>query len=460
MRRLSARTFGTATALCALALSASWQVAAAAERAPPEPAPRGPPQAPPPGGYALTLDQAVQLTLTRSERAKISDLNVAVADAAVEKAFATFMPALVASASGTQHASVKAPNPGLPATPSNSGQAGLTVSVPLLNASAFPLYGQARRLADAQRSQNVDDKRLLGFSAASAFFSVLNAQDIVTAALRQLDNARANLASTQARTQAQLSSTNDATKAQVDMAGSQREVEIDKGVLENALVQLAYVIYAPIPQTLVPPASTLDAAGKSLTSLENLVKFAVDHRPDVQVSRYQALAAHDFADEPLLRLVPTLGVQGQVLDTTADSAVTGRHDDETLTGTATWTLFDNGGRYADKHSRDAQADIADLNYRLLLRTVDEQVHGAAVLLASAQSAFQVASDTVKYARQNVDETEILYKQGLATALELVTANDSRFAAEVNYATAQFTMAQAYLSLRQALGLEVLGTELR
>lgn len=443
MRRPPARTIGMATALLACSFSAGGIARAAGP----------PPDAPPQGGYALTLDQAVQLTLTRSERAKISDLNVAVADAAVEKAFATFLPALVASASGTQHAAVVKP-------PSNSGQAALTVSVPLLNASAFPLYAQTRRLADAQRAQNVDDKRLLGYSAASAFFAVLNAQDIVTAALRQLDNARANLASTQARSQAQLSSSNDATKAQVDMSGARREVESDKGVLENALVQLAFVVYAPIPQSLVPPGPTLDAAGKSLTSLENLVRFATDHRPDVQVVRYQSMAAHDFADEPLLRLVPTLGVQGQVLETTADSALTGRHDDETLTGTATWTIFDNGARYADKHSRDAQADIADLNYRLVLRTVDEQVHGASVLLASAQSAFLVASDTVKYARQNVDETEILYKQGLATALELVIANDSRFTAEVNYATAQFTMAQVYLSLRQALGLDVLGTELR
>ena len=142
--------------------------------------------------------------------------------------------------------------------PSNSGQAALTVTQPILNAPAFPLLAQARRLADAQRSQNVDDKRLLGYASASAFFGVLNAQDIVTAANRQLDNARANLASTQARTQAALSSTNDATKAQLDMAGSQREVEIDKGVLDNALIQLAFMLYAPVPASLVAPSPTLD----------------------------------------------------------------------------------------------------------------------------------------------------------------------------------------------------------
>jgi len=160
-----------------------------------------------------------------------------------------------------------------------------------------------------------------------------------------------------------------------------------------------------------------------------------------------------------LRLLPALGLQGQAVATAATSPVTGRHDDETVTATLTWTLYDSGVRYADKHSRDAQAEISDLNARLLLRSVDAQVRSAAAQLAAAQAAFHVASDAVKYARQNVEETVILYRQGLATGLELVDANDSRFTAEVNYASAQFAMAQAYLALRQALGLEVLGTEL-
>ena len=122
-----------------------------------------------------------------------------------------------------------------------------------------------------------------------------------------------------------------------------------------------------------------------------------------------------------------------------------------------------GGMYdapLDQFTEAGWDSIADLNLQLLLRSVDAQVRSSAALLASSQAAFHVAADTVKYARQNVEETEILYRQGLATALELVDANDSRFTAEVNYATAQFAMAQAYLGLRQALGLEVLGTEVR
>jgi outer membrane protein TolC len=187
----------------------------------------------------------------------------------------------------------------------------------------------------------------------------------------------------------------------------------------------------------------------------------MDHRPDVNVLKHQAVAAHDFAGEPMLRFVPTLGLQGQALATTnPPGGVASRWHDETLQGTLTWTLYDAGVRYADKHSRDAQAEIADLNLQLLGRGVDAQVRAAVAVLVAAQAAYRVAVDAVRFARQNVDETAILYRQGLAKAIELVDANDSRFTAEVNYASAEYAMAQAYLGLRQALGLDPLGTELR
>ena len=54
------------------------------------------------------------------------------------------------------------------------------------------------------------------------------------------------------------------------------------------------------------------------------------------------------------------------------------------------------------------------------------------------------------------ETQILYRQGLARAIELTTANAQRFDAEVTRATAKLAMEQAYLDLRFALGLDAVG----
>jgi outer membrane protein TolC len=401
---------------------------------------------------SLGLDQAVQLTIARNEQVKIADLNVVVADAAVEKAFTAFLPVLTASGTDTQTAAV------ITHAPYNVGTTALTVTQPILSASAFPLYSQAKNLADGQRATTVDQRRLIAFGAANAFFTVLNAQDIVEAAQRAFENAKANVDDTQARAQAQLASTNDVTKAKVDLLSASHELETDKGNRDNAFIQLAFTINMPVPAALNPPSPTLAAAEQVPGAPDTLVQFALDHRQDIVSAKYAAAAAHDFAEEPLLRIIPTVGLTGSATGTTHAAGVP--WDNGSAAITLTWTIYDAGVRYADKHTRDAQADIAELNLRYLARNVDAQVRGAIAQLIASQAAFHAADGGVKVARQNVDETAILYRQGLSTALELVDANDSRFTAEVNYASAEFAMAQAYLGLRQALGLDPLGTELR
>src|SRR5215472_1885802 len=59
-----------------------------------------PARAQPPG---MTIQEAIQLALTRNERARISDLQVIVADAAVEKARAGFLPIMTLSGNDQQH---------------------------------------------------------------------------------------------------------------------------------------------------------------------------------------------------------------------------------------------------------------------------------------------------------------------------------------------------------------------
>jgi outer membrane protein TolC len=400
----------------------------------------------------MHLEDAVNLALTRNERARISDLNVNVAEAAVERARAGFLPVVTAVGSATQHAYAPTPT-----NPNNLAQGTATINQPLVNAPAFPLYAQAKNQANAQHAQNVDDKRVLGFNAATAFFAVLQAQAVVQAATRQLDNARANLKDTSDRVEGKLTGSNDATRAQIDVSGAQRELESDKGLLESALVQLAFVVNAPVPTSVADPGPTLVASRQAPPTADALVQFAFGRRPDMVAARYTAIAAHDFAGEPLLRIVPTLGVQGQTSVTTNSAGPNAHWNDEQVTATLTWTLYDAGVRYADKHSRDAQAEIADLNSTQLRRGVEAQVRSALALLLSSQAATRAAEDTMKAAQQSVEETSILYKQGLAKAIELVDANDSRFGAEVAFAQAQYGLAQAYMAYRQALGLDALGT---
>lgn len=409
----------------------------------------GPAAAEPPAPAAiqgLRLEDAIQLALTRNERAQIAALDVVIADAGVAKARAAFLPVLSASGNDTLH-----PRD----TPLNTVGGTLTLSQPLIEPGAWPLYDQARHEASGQRAQSADDRRQVAFDAAKAFIAVLLADQVVQAAQRKLDTARADLADTDAQARAQLVSSNDVTRARIGLASSERELASDRGNLDAAYIQLALVIKAPIAPGLVVPAALLDAGVQTLPPADALVAHSLARRTDLAARKDLALAAHDFAREPRMRWFPTLGLVGQLTGSSrADGA--GHEVTGTVALTASWAIFDAGARSADARSRDAQAAIADLTADSLIRTIDAQVRTAAVALISAQLALAAAQGAMDAARKSADETAILYHQQLAKAIELLDANEQRFAAEVNFAEAQFSVASAYLALRQAMGLDPLG----
>lgn len=95
-----------------------------------------------------------------------------------------------------------------------------------------------------------------------------------------------------------------------------------------------------------------------------------------------------------------------------------------------------------------------------VRAIATDVRTASATLESAQAALRAADAAQEAARKSVGETETLYRQGLAKAIELTDANDARFVAEVTYVGAEYAMALAYLTLREAMGLDPTGTELR
>ncbi len=121
-----------------------------------------------------------------------------------------------------------------------------------------------------------------------------------------------------------------------------------------------------------------------------------------------------------------------------------------------WVIFDAGIRYADRRSRKAQLEITQLAEKQLVRSIGPAVGSALASLEAARESYRLAGEAVEAARRNSEETQILYQQGLARAIELTDANAQRYAAEVGRESARLAMEQAYLELRFALGLDPTG----
>lgn len=393
------------------------------------------------GGISLT--EAVRLALVRNERSKLAALDVVSAEASVHRARAAFLPTVSLGASEALRPIEAAQDRRWTAA---SGT--LTVNQPLLSATAFPLYAGAKHSYDASRYDEVDQRRQLAADTARAFFAVVTQQRILVAARSRLERADASLADTRARATAGLVSSNDVTRSAVERASAVQTLTNAQTALERARLELGYMLDSEVRDELASPGVSLAPFSLDVASL---LRIAISQRPDLMAASRSTLAASASADEPGLRFVPTLNAaaQGRVQD---QPIAQNRYADTTLTLNLNWAIWDAGVRSADGDLRNAALRSAELAQRALLRRVQTDVRAAVSELVAARSALTAAREGLDAAEKSVEETNVLYKQGLAKAIELVDANASRFEAEVTLAAAQLELRRSELDLRAALGL--------
>ncbi|MCL2776480.1 MAG: TolC family protein [Polyangiaceae bacterium] len=399
----------------------------------------------PPSEQPLHLEDAINLALANNERALKAPLRIDTAKGQRDRAITAFLPSLTAAGSSQWRATEDSANRNFV----HSGT--VTFSQPVLNPSAFPQYSQASHQLESEKWGALQDTRVLAFDTARAFLQVLTAERVLVAAERKLETAQANLHDSEARAQAGLTSTNDATRSRIDLASSQREVAQDEGTVARARQQLSFLLGRPVTGSLAQPERTMLSAQSVGTASANQIKTALDKRADVRSARERTLALRASAREPLYRLIPSASFQAQ-MRFLPDPLATERGVDEMATLNLSWAIFDAGVRYADRRTRLAQADSQALDEQLLRRSVDNDVKVATISLHAARDSYRILNDALTSAQKNVEETEILYRQGLAKAIEVIDANGRRFDSEVSVATAMLQMEQAYLDLRFALGL--------
>lgn len=393
----------------------------------------------------MTLRTAIDLSRQNNERAKAAELRVEVAEGQVVSARGAFLPTLTLGLSGTGnvHADRSGDN--------FSGSGTVTLRQPLLRPSAIPSLRAANHNLDAAKSMSTDDLLGLEYETASAFLAVVQAQRVVAAAKQRLDRAKAELDDIQARVDAELVGSNDATRAKLDVSAAKRSVTASEGRLGEARLALGFLLGAEVTSDVEDTVGLVAEAESFVGVSADLSKTAKSNRPDLQTLHHQTLAARANADEPLYRIIPSIDLTMQ-FQANPNPATNTPWDQESATLSLTWTIFDGGVRYGDRRSRDAQARQAELNESQLERTIDTSVKTALVSIAAAQANLKEARAAVDVAAANVEETDILYKKGLARAIEVTDANGGLYDAQVAAAQAELDLALAYLDLRLALGL--------
>jgi len=413
---------------------------------------------------ALTLDEAVKLALERNERALATREDVRAADARVARARSFFLPTITTTGIYQRRAyEVKrlVGDTEVVIQRFNGLSNTIGLNLTLFDPRSLAGLSAVRAQRNAEVAAATESRRQLAFEVSQAFLATLGTAQVQEASNRRLAFARQSLDAAQARYAAGLTSINDVTRAELEYATAEVGVTQVKGQMETSILQLGYLLDAPdaVRGRLVVPEFLIEAASAEAANSEGLVEEALARRLDVGSLRWQAASQRTLAKVPMLGWLPSLSASGQYRITN-EASFNNRTWNWNVGATLSWTLFDGLARFADRRERQALARLADLDVQAATRRVDVEVREALVSLDNQRASLKQASVAQDVAKKNAAETAELYRQGLASALEVADANVSLFEAEVALVQQRYGLGVAFLNLEAALGLDPFGKEPR
>ncbi|HEU4374866.1 MAG TPA: efflux transporter outer membrane subunit [Telluria sp.] len=176
-------------------------------------------------------------------------------------------------------------------------------------------------------------------------------------------------------------------------------------------------------------------------------------RPDVFNAEREVAAASADVGSALAQRYPRLSLQGAVgIANFRTGGENTRLDTWTIGPVAlTLPIFDAGRRSANTDAARARYDNAVVTYRAVARQAVREVEEALVNLRSTAQRSDDAQTALDGYRYSFRATEDLYKNGLASLLQLEDARRTRLTAENTVVTLQRERNAAWIALYRAAG---------
>jgi outer membrane protein TolC len=323
----------------------------------------------------LGLEQAVQLALSRNERALAAGEQLHAAQGLAAQARSFFFPSvsLIGTYTRRPYSVERELNDQVITIQSLNALSGYaSLNWILFNPSVIPNYRQALFSERAQRYSSAEVRRRLSFEVASAFLTTLTLDQVHVAAGHRLEYAGKTLEAARARYAAGLVSVNDVTRAELEYATAEMGSTQTQGEVQTAYLQLGHLLDTVIDGKLTPPELLLAQAELPAAEAVDLLAGAQERRLDLRALHWNARAQQALVLEPSLEWLPSLSLTGQYRYTN-EAGLTGKSTTWSAGLAMSWTLFDGFGRNGAYKEAKARARIADLDLRGATRQLDLEV---------------------------------------------------------------------------------------
>ncbi len=318
-----------------------------------------------------------------------------------------------------------------------------TVSFPLLAASRWAATKQAADQVEIARISAVEARREVALTAAQAYLAVLAVQHQREIALRNRDTARALADYARTRLEAGQGSRLNHVRAAQELASAEGLVHSAELAVAQAQEALGVAIFADGPVAAGGEPRIAEPAPPAEDEAR------LQERPDVRLSTAQAEAASRVVRDNWKSWLPT-----------ASASFTPQYvsPQGLFQPARTWValfqlqvpIFD-GTLGATRRLLIADRETARLRERAVQVEARSEVRAAREAVARQAEITAASRDAAANADEALGITEIAYKAGATTNIEVVQAQQTARDAEIQAALAADRLLQARLELLVALG---------
>lgn len=372
-----------------------------------------------------------------------------------DRALAALLPQLAAEADVRKnHFKVNSVNSGSTFTQIDerydSTTYGLSLSQTLFDWRAFKNLSAAnRREAQAEAVYAAAEQDLI-LRLTGAYFEVLSAEDKLRADRDAQAAFKQRLQQAEESFKAGVAPVTDVKNAQASYDSSTATVIFGTTSLNNARRALGVIVGQPIG-AVDRLRDEIALVAPNPATAESWAQAAATSSPAVIAARLAAEAAEQTASAAHGNYLPTLSAVGVLSSEDSESEFGSDATTDYIGLNLNWPLFQGGGALATVRQAKAAEREAQARYQLQLRTTDQAVRDAYEGVVSGIASVRASASAVMSQQNSVVATEVGFKVGIRTVIDVLTARQSLANAQKNLADARYGYLVSLLSLKGNVG---------
>ena len=386
----------------------------------------------------LTFAQAIERAIANNPTIAQATAGIMRAEAVLQQVRSSSLPALGLALTTTVTNPVKFDTVSI--VPAVQTQTIPTFGVPILTPVAWAQRNQAGdQVVVSQRNQR-DVRRQIAVAAAQSYLAIIARRRVFDLNSRARDNARDHYMFANQRFQGGIGSRLNALRAEQEMLSDETRVEEALLLIQLAQEALGVLVGAngPVDAVDYPVFESPDELGQ------------LTNRTDIQlVMERERAAQRVFSDSWKDRLPSLNGVfTPSVLEPPGAFAKTFSWRAQVLFAVP---VFDSGFRSGEAAQRLADLNAIKFERANLERQGASEIRTARDAVASTTRAFAQAQLATDRANQVVQITDVAFREGASTNIEVLDAQRQARDVETQAAIAEDALKRAQLDLLVALG---------